>query len=341
MKTSSKIKNNKLPPISIIMPIYNEAEFITMSLNALLNQDYKGPVEILCIDGMSNDGTRNIIRTIIKKNHNIKIIDNPFRIIPKALNMGIREAKHEYIARMDAHSMADPHYLTKCTEVLKNTNADCVGGRWIYKGSNFISSAIAAAMDSKFGVGTAKWRGTTSAGNADTVPFGFWKRELLLDMGGFNETLLCNEDYEFNYRLRMAGGRIYYSPDIISTYYVRKNLYLLWKQYFKYGFWKPRILQMHPASLRLRHSIAPLFTVGLLFGPIISLFSINFLKLYCTGLILYFILLFLFSLLQSVRHGWKYLPMILPAFVILHTAWGTGFLTGIFRWWILKGYRDE
>ncbi len=325
----------RLPTISVIMPVLNEAAFIEGSLRAILDQDYPAEcLEVLVVDGMSNDGTREIVQRMAEVDGRVRLIDNPKRIIPAALNAGLVSARHAYIARMDGHTLVPPDYLRRCVEVMRQSGADCVGGRWVYAGTTYVGHAIAAAMDSRFGVGISRWRGARMAGEADTVPYGFMRRDQALALGGYNELLLTNEDYEFNYRLRRGGGRIYYSPAICMTYYVRSSLKALWRQYFRYGMWKARMLKLHPESLRLRHVLAPLLVLGLLGGAMLALAWRPGRWVYGAGLGLYSLLVLVFSAKQAAQRGWQLLPVIAAAFVTLHLAWGIGFLSGAWRWWL-------
>jgi succinoglycan biosynthesis protein ExoA len=322
------------PPVSVIVPVYNEALFIERCLSALLTQDYPGLFEIICVDGMSEDGTRQIISRIAAGDQRVRLVDNPRRVIPAALNIGFREARYDLVARMDAHTLPAPDYLRQCVIARQQSGAENVGGRWRMEGDTYLARAIAAAMESRFGVGTGQWRGGKTAGEADTVPFGMWSKKTVLALGGFNEHVLINEDYEFNYRLRASGGRVYYSPAIQATYYPRRSLSALWRQYFRYGFWKARVLKMHPTSFRLRHGLAPLFVAGLVGGAILSIFSPLWRYVYGGALAAYGLLALLFAACQAARHGWRYLPIIPLIFFILHTAWGSGFYAGIWHWWI-------
>ncbi len=332
---------NNVPSISVIIPVFNEADYIGKCINSIVEQDYSGKIEILCIDGMSDDGSREIIRNFTIHDNSVHMIDNLQRIIPVAMNIGIKNARYDLVARMDGHSIPSKDYLKSCVEVMNNTLCDCVGGKWEYKGTDYISSAIAAAMDSKFGVGTARWRGTATAGLTDTVPYGVYKKELLLKLDGFNENLIRNQDYELNYRLRQADGQIYYSPDIVSTYYSRKNLNSLWRQYYQYGVWKALVIKMHPKSFRFRHCIAPLFVLSLITGTILSLLGSYWFYIYLSGILLYTLFLIFFSIRQAIRNRIKYLPLLPVIFIILHTSWGSGFLYGIIKWWILNRDKNE
>ena len=335
------MSNHEWPPVSVVMPIYNEAATIERSLRAMLAQDYPGPVEVICVDGLSDDGTREIIGRIAAEDPRVRLVSNPRRIIPAAMNIGFREARYGLVARMDGHTFAPPDYLRRCVEVLQESGAECVGGRWEYVADTYMARVIAAAMESRFGVGPGRWRGAKEAGEADTVPYGLWVRDRVLALGGFDETLLVNEDYELAYRLRQAGGRIYYSPDIRTDYHPRRSLKALWKQYFRYGFWKARMLRMHPRSVRLRHVVAPLFVVGLVAGAVLSFFGSLWRWLYGLALAAYALLVLFFSLRQAARHGWRVLPLLPFAFATLHLAWGAGFLKGVWRWWIRRDDEQE
>jgi succinoglycan biosynthesis protein ExoA len=322
------------PPVSIVMPVRNEAEFIERSLGAMLGQDYPGEIEVIVVDGMSDDDTRAIVQRIMAEDPRVRLLDNPARIVPTALNTGIRAAAYDLIARMDGHTLAPPDYLRRCAAVMRESGADSAGGRWEYAGLTYISRAIGAAMESPFGAGTAAWRKADAPRDVDTVPFGLWRRADALAIGGFDEELVRNQDYEFNYRLRAGGGRIRYSPDIVTTYYSRKNLRALWRQYFQYGVWKARVLKMHPGSLRLRHLAAPLFAAGLVAGAALLPLGALWRWLYSGALAAYGLLVIGFSVIQAARHGWRYLPLIPLVFIILHTAWGFGFWAGVWRWWV-------
>jgi succinoglycan biosynthesis protein ExoA len=330
------LDEREYPSVSVVMPVYNEAAFIERSLGAMLEQDYPGEIEVLVVDGISDDDTRAIVQRIAARDPRVHLLDNPQRIIPAALNIGVSEARHTMIARMDGHTLAPPDYLKRCIDLIHTSGADCVGGRWEYAGLTATSRAIGAAMASPFGAGTAAWRKADAPRDVDTVPFGVWRREDVLALGGYDENILINEDYEFNYRLRASGGRIRYSPDIVTTYYSRKNLRALWRQYFQYGVWKARVLKMHPGSLRVRHLAPPVFTAGLVVGAALLPLGALWRWLYGAALTAYGLLVITFSVVQAARRGWRYLPILPIAFIILHTAWGFGFWVGVWRWWVYR-----
>jgi GT2 family glycosyltransferase len=190
-------------------------------------------------------------------------------------------------------------------------------------------------------VGTARFRFATRPQEVDTVYLGAWPRIVFEQVGGFDETLVRNQDYEFNYRLRQAGGTVLYSPDLRVTYYGRPTLRKLWQQYFDYGFWKARVIALHPRSTRPRHLVAPLFVLGLVAGVMLSLVGEVWRWLYVAALLTYALLTFVFSVAQAARHGWRTLTLLPLVFLTLHLAWGMGFWTGVVHWWSRRSIHKE
>lgn len=319
------------PPITVIMPIYNEAEFIVNSVGAIQKQDYPGELEILCVDGFSTDATRALVLQIGEADPRVKLLDNPGKVVPTAMNIGIQAARFDLIARMDGHALAAPDYLRQCVRVMQQTGADCVGGTWVYNCSSFKQCAIAAAMESQFAVGTAVWRGD-QPGYADTVPYGFFNKALLEQVGGFDEAMTVNQDYELMVRIRQAGAQIYYSPTIKSEYFPRQSFRALVRQYFRYGQWKVRTLLKHPSSLKSRHLAAPGFVLGLIAGFPLRRLSNTLRLLYALALVAYTLLSAFFAMRQAQKWGKQYFLSAMFIFLLLHLAWGVGFWTGFVRW---------
>jgi len=207
-------------------------------------------MEVLIADGLSEDGTRDVIAEFQTKHPDLQVhvLENPNRIIPAALNVGIAAAQGEYILRMDAHAIPRPDYVARCVEVLQARQAENVGGVWEIQPQNesWIARSIAAAAAHPIAVGDAGYRIGSQAGYVDTVPFGAFRRELIERIGLFDERLLTNEDYEFNTRIRQSGGRIWLDPQIRSVYFARGSLSDLAKQYWRYGYWKAQMLKRYP-----------------------------------------------------------------------------------------------
>lgn len=258
-----------IPKVSIIVPCYNEERTIGMLLQAIHSQDFPvEDLEVLIADGRSTDKTREVVMAF-QRNHpalNITVIDNPSRIIPAALNLAIAASKGEFIIRLDAHSVPERDYVARCIQALERTGAANVGGIWIIRPSKntWLARSIAAAAGHPLGAGGARYRIRGHEGEVETVPFGAFQREWVERVGGFNEDLITNEDYEYNVRLRQAGGSIWFDPAIRSIYFARSSLPALARQYTRYGYWKARMLRRFPGSIRWRQALPPFFVLSLL-----------------------------------------------------------------------------
>ena len=268
--------------VSIIVPCYNEEKTIRILLDAIFVQTYPlAELEVVIADGLSEDNTRSEIDAFQDAHSELDVIviDNPARIIPAGLNRAINAARGEIIIRMDAHSAPAPDYVARCVDALDAKLGENVGGVWDIRpgAKGWVAASIAAAAAHPLGVGDALYRHATQAQIVDTVPFGAFRRELVEKIGLFDEALLANEDYEFNARIRQAGGKIWLDPAIKSIYFARPTFGRLAKQYFNYGFWKWKMLQYYPATLRWRQFLPPVFVLSLAFWLILGFFSPLFL----------------------------------------------------------------
>ncbi len=325
-----------MPKVSVVVPCFNEQDTITLLLDAIYRQTYpRENMEVLIIDGHSTDETHLRIADFQKKHPElaITIIDNPKRIIPAALNKGIKAATGEIIVRMDAHSIPYPDYIERCVSNLQEKKAENVGGIWEIKSGidNWIGRGIARASSHPFGVGDARYRVGGKAQFVETVPFGSFYKSLFDKVGLFNEKLLTNEDYEFNQRIRQSGGRIWFDPSIKSIYFSRKNYGELAKQYWRYGYWKAIMLLKDPRSLRWRQAIPPLFVISLVFWIILSIFYQKTLIL-LIGEITVYLFLLLFAAANEAKKSKDYsLIFGMPvAMMVMHTCWGIAFLWSLF-----------
>jgi glycosyltransferase involved in cell wall biosynthesis len=318
--------------VTLIMPIRNEAGFIERSLGAVLAQDYPADrLEVLVVDGMSDDGTRAIVGQMLDGRRNAQLLDNPERIVPAALNIGLTAAKGEVIVRVDGHTIIEPDYVTRCVAALAETGLECTGGPMRAVGQTHFGQAVALATSHPFGIGGARFHYATEPQEVDTVYLGCWPRLALRKMGGFDEEMACNEDDEFNYRLRAGGGRIWLDPSIRSVYFCRPDLRSLWRQYFRYGLWKVRVFQKVPGSAQLRHWVPPLFALAV-FGGLLTALLLPFLRpFYLAGLGLYLLAALIASAAIASRAGWRHFLRLLVVFPSLHLAYGMGFWAGIQR----------
>jgi succinoglycan biosynthesis protein ExoA len=326
---------NTFPTVTVVMPVRNEAGFIRQSLDAVLEQDYPASlVEIIVADGMSTDGTREIVGSLQAADARIRLLDNSGRIVPTGLNAAIAASTGEVIIRVDGHCRIAGDYIRKCVEHLMRDGVDGVGGSVRTIGETFVARAIAAAMSSPFGVGGSSFRTAQDRDMlADTIPFPAYTRSVVRLAGPFDEEQVRNQDDEYNYRLRKLGAKILLAHDVTSDYYSRGTLRSLWRQYFQYGYWKVRVLQKHPRQMRAAHFVPPLFVLGLALCMCLSLVVPIVRPLLAIGAVSYGIAL-LAATAHRVRGEQKALAFILPmAFGAMHIAWGSGFLVGLLRFW--------
>ena len=324
-----------MPKVSVIVPCYNERSTIRLLLAAIYQQMFpRADMEVVIADGMSTDGTRDEIAKFQADfpDLNIRVIDNTLRSIPSGLNRAIEVSLGGIILRLDAHSKPYPDYIANSVKALEEGRGDNVGGVWeIHPGADtWIAQSIAVAAAHPLGVGDAMYRHATRAAEVDTVPFGAFKRELIERIGVFDETLLTNEDYEFNTRIRKANGRIWLDPSIRSVYFARSNLQELAQQYWRYGYWKWRMLRRYPDTLRWRQALPPFFVLSLLGLIFVSIF-VPFVWFVLLGeLILYFSIFFFAGIRSSIMKKHPYLIVGLPlAIPVMHISWGSGLLWSI------------
>jgi succinoglycan biosynthesis protein ExoA len=328
--------------VTVIVPMYNEERYILNCLDAILSQDYQGPMEVLVIDGGSTDNSHQIVHRVMGESRiPIRLLYNPKRIVPASLNIGIRSAQGDIVVRVDAHAIIGKDYVRKCVEYLQSSGADNVGGLMRpVQNQTRIGQAIALAMSCPFGVGTGKFHYSEREEFVDTVYLGAFRKSTLLALGGYDETFLRNQDYELNYRIRQAGGKILLTPAIKSHYYTRASLKKLWSQYFQYGFWKVQMLRKHPRSVRVRQLVPPLFALTLLLSGALSAFSSLAAWLLALMIASYSSLSLAFSFSIAARKGWRYLPILPVIFACLHLSWGLGFLYSLarlpFQWLIRR-----
>jgi len=327
-----------LPFVTIIMPIRNEAHFIKRAIRSVLNNDYPAEkMEILIVDGMSNDGTREIIAGLSKEDNRIKLLDNPKRITPSAMNIGIKAARGDLFIRVDGHVEIPADFITNSIRCLHEHSEAWVAGGYIKTAAeSFVGRAIAAAMQSPIGVGNSKFRLGDYEGWVDTLAFGIHHKWIVEKIGYFDEELVRNQDDEFNLRIILAGGKIWMSKAIQSTYFSRGSLYKLWKQYFQYGFWRIMTLQKHKRPASIRQLVPLLFVLSLLLLGLAGFLWKPFWITLIIAIALYVLALLIGALDVGRKSGWQYAPLAPVVFAVLHFAYGFGSLWGIVRFSILR-----
>lgn len=318
------------------MPCLNEASYIEPLLEAVRQQDW--PVsEVVIADCGSTDGTLERIAAFQRR-----VAEFPLRVIscltastPMALNAAIDSATSEIAIRLDGHSRPDPGYVRRSVESLMNAGASVVGGTWHVEpgAATPMGRAIAQAVSHPFGAGDARYRIGVHDGRArsvDTVPFGSFRKELWTRLGGFDERLLANQDYEFNYRVRRAGLQVVLDPSIQSAYTARPTLRALASQYFRYGWWKAEMLKRHPRSLRWRQAIPAVFVAGLVGLSLAAIWS----PIASRGLGLLVAVYGAAVLAATVhcawlRRDWRVASLLPSIFAVIHLVWGVGLLVNL------------
>lgn len=326
-----------MPEISVVVPCRNEKDHIEECIRSLFNQEGPlGKYEIIVADGMSDDGTREILKNLAEEDHRLVIVNNPFKSTATGLNIAIRKARGKVVIRMDAHTRCASDYLRQCLDVLYKSGASNVGGPARTYAKGYVQSAIRAAFHSAFAVGCARFHDVEYEGHVDTVTYGCWFRDLHKKVGFFDEELMCNEDDEFNFRLTQAGERIWQSPLIKSWYTPRASLTDLCRQYWKYGYWKVRVIQKHKFPASIRHVVPGGFVFLLIFFLFLSL-------LWKPAGWMWFVLISMYvcctmaaSLLTAAKWGWRYLPILLLVFPCYQISYGFGFLCGIWDFLICR-----
>ncbi len=321
--------------VSVIVPCYNEEKTIGLLLEAVYRQTFpRSEMEVIIADGLSTDRTRALVieYQTAHPDLSILVVDNSRRNIPAGLNAAIRSSQGEILVRLDAHSVPEVDYVARCVSDLEAGCGENVGGVWQIKpgGSGWVARSIACAAANPLGVGDALYRYATRPGEVETVPFGAFRRATIEKVGFFDESLLTNEDYEFNTRILRSGGKVWLDPAIRSVYFARSSLPALARQYFRYGYWKLRMLRRYPQTLRWRQALPPTFVLSLILLAIFSLFwSVARLALAVEfGLYALVLLAVGFYLASTRRDGPLFIGVPL-AILVMHLSWGWGFLVSM------------
>lgn len=335
-----KISLNHKPLVSIVIPCRNEEKYIGRCLDSLISHDYpKERLEIIVVDGLSNDGTREILKKYCNDYPFIRMVDNRNKVAPSAMNIGIKESRGDLIIIASAHAVYDKNFVSESVKHILESGVDCVGGVCVTLpgAETLVARAIALALSHPFGVGNALFRiGSDKPRFVDTVPFGCYKREVFSKFGLFDEDLIRNQDDELNMRIIKNGGKILLVPKIISYYYARDSLEKLAKMYYQYGYFKPLVASKVGSILTLRQLVPATFVLSLLISGVLTLISKTFSWLFIGVILSYFLLNLGVSLSIVLREGLSYLPILPFCFATIHFSYGIGYLKGILDLLILK-----
>ncbi|WP_411134863.1 glycosyltransferase family 2 protein [Streptomyces sp. C10] len=312
------------PAVSVIMPVLNEERHLRNSVRHILEQEYAGEMEVVIALGPSTDRTDEIAAELVAEDARVHTVPNPTGRTPAALNAAIKASRHPVVVRVDGHGMLSQNYIATAVRLLEETGAANVGGIMHAEGENAWEDAVAAAMTSKIGVGNAAFHTGGQAGPAETVYLGVFRREALEQQGGYNEEFIRAQDWELNFRIREAGGQVWFSPELKVQYRPRPSIKALAKQYKDYGKWRHVVARYHAGSINLRYLAPPTavcaIAAGLVVGAAVTPWGLvvpaGYLAAITAG-----------SVPAGKGLSLKARLQIPVALATMHMAWGTGFLT--------------
>ena len=312
----------ELPAVSVVLPVLNEELHLSNAVQSILSQDYLGQLEIILALGPSRDKTDEIAHSLATKDSRISIVKNPSGRTASGLNLAINKSTNPVIVRVDAHSELQKNYISLAIEIMRSSGATNVGGIMGAEGKSSFEKTVASAMRSSLGVGASRFHTGGEVGFVDTVYLGVFLRSAVLAVGGFDERFIRAQDWELNFRLRQAGGKIFFDPRLHVTYRPRSSVRALAKQYFEYGRWRRVVSRRHQGTINYRY-LAPPFA---LLGTSLSImFSLFFNLIFIIPAAIYGIFLIAASLITG--KGWiekLLLPIVL---FTMQMSWGLGFLT--------------
>lgn len=325
--SESNVNSQQTPPgqapgVSVVLPILNEERYLKGSIAAILAQEYPGPLEVILALGPSKDRTNDIAAALRDEDARVVLVENPSGRTAAALNKAIAASLYSIICRIDGHAVIAPTYIASAVRVMSETTAVNVGGIMAATGVGAFERAVATAMRSPLGVGAARFHVGGNSGPADTVYLGVFNKDALLAVGGYDERFTRAQDWELNFRLRQAGGIIWFDPELVVTYRPRPNLGALAKQYFEYGRWRRAVSRNHKGTINFRYLAPPITlaitTLSILLGIFVHPFYFLPAGLYLLGN-----LIGSFVIGKDLREKIS-LPAILAT---MHFSWGFGFLT--------------
>ena len=319
-----------IPFVSVIIPVRNEERFIARTLNAILRQDYAADrYEIIVADGMSDDGTREIVKTYSQRDPRVRLVDNPDRVTPTGLNAAIAASRGEILCRVDGHCEVAPDFVGQNVKLFEeHPEAWIVGGPIIHAGTGARGRAAAIAMSHPLGVGGARHRFPGFEGYADTVQFPAFRRWVFERIGLFDTTLVRTEDDELHYRVTQAGGRIFVSPRVRYVYYVRDRLDKLFRQYFQYSFWRIPVIRKHRKPTTFRQTVPLLFFAAMSAAVAAGVW----LRQPLIGLALpsaYLLAMLVLGASVVPRAGLRVASLVPAAVVTMHVAYALGLAYGL------------
>ncbi len=327
------------PGVSYVMPVLNERDYVEDAVRTILTQEYPGEQDLVLALGPSSDGTTEIVERLAAEDPRISFIHNPGTDIPVGLNLAIASTSHPIIVRVDAHSELAPGYTERAVQTLERTGAANVGGVMVASGKTPFQTAVGRAYNSRFGLGGASYHSGGKAGPAESAYLGVFRRAILEEVGGYDESLRRGEDWELNFRIREAGHTVWFDPELKVTYWPRENWRKLARQFFTTGVWRGELVRRHPRSTPLRFFAPPLlvlaFIASIVGGTLQITGVIHWGKLSMlalavhTGLVAYILLLVYLGLFYEHGKSWRDRWLFILVLPTMHLSWGAGFIRGV------------
>lgn len=326
------MKSKKM--VSVVIPCRNEVKHIDKCVEAILESDYPN-LEVLVVDGMSNDGTRDVLQKLSEKYPNVKMVDNPKQLTPFAFNLGVKNSQGEYVQIVGSRNTMAKDYISKMVQTLEaQPEVACVGGDYQHVFETDGGRWISYAMESWFGVGGSNYRVQQQDAYVDTVGVPMFRKNIFDEVGYFDEDLTRNQDDDFSFRLTQKGHKIFYRHDAKVLYTVRPSLKKAFQQYFQYGYFKVFVSKKHKSVTTLRQLVPFFFVMFLGLGLLASVFVPHFWMFYLGVLALYFILSFVSAGEFTANLVARF--KIQRAIFILHVGYGLGYLRGFIDFLILN-----
>jgi glycosyltransferase involved in cell wall biosynthesis len=333
-----------LPGVSYIMPVLNEAKYLEGAVRTVLEQDYAGAKELILAIGPSTDGTTELVERMSKADKRIVIVHNPATDIPVGLNLAIRASKYPIIVRVDAHSELESGYTSRAIATLERTGAANVGGVMLARGKTPFQAAAARGYNSKFGLGGARYHGGEQEGEAESAYLGVFRREVLDEVGLFDESLRRGEDWELNLRIRAAGHKVWFDPQLKVTYWPRESWTKLGRQFLATGIWRGELVRRYGGRNPWRFFVPPMLLLSIIFSIILFCLQLSpivnggwtwIASIFYLGPISYVVLVLWLAFVADRSDNWRdrwFFIVVLPT---MHISWGAGFIVGL-----LRGARD-
>jgi succinoglycan biosynthesis protein ExoA len=328
--------SSPLVGVSYVMPVLNDVSHVRAAVESILEQDYAGPVEVLIALGPSIDGTAELVADLASRDARVRVLDNEVGSTPAGLNVGIRAARHPIIVRVDSHSMLPRDYARIAVATLERTGADNVGGIMDARGVTPFERAVALAYTTKVGLGGSAFHVGGHEGPAETVYLGVFRRDALLRVGLFDETVKRGQDWELNRRLRQTGGVVWFTPELAVTYRPRSTVERLARQMFSTGLWRGELARRFPSANGIRYFMPPIMVLGVVIGVLVGIGGIVQAAMGVTPWLLigfavpavYLLFVVVATLAFARGRGASTAAWFLVVLPCIHVTWGVGFVLG-------------